>query len=96
MVKPGDTETCAKLESKESLRAYFDEDFPMVREKINRTTGAGEGIKEMVDRSIHRTMHRSIGPQQTERGSSRHVMTRSYIHSFIHSFIHHARLYVCL
>ena len=29
LVKPGDAETCAKLESAESLRAYFDEDFPM-------------------------------------------------------------------
>ena len=29
LVKPGDKETCAKLESRESLRKYFDEDFPM-------------------------------------------------------------------
>lgn len=35
LVKPGDEETCAKLESKESLRRYFDEDFPMFAEYVS-------------------------------------------------------------
>ena len=35
LVKPGDAKTCAKLESKESLRAYFDEDFPMFTKYVS-------------------------------------------------------------
>jgi kynurenine 3-monooxygenase len=35
LVKPGDAETCDILESKESLRKYFDEDFPMFAQYVS-------------------------------------------------------------
>lgn len=47
LVKPGDTETCAKLESKESLRKYFDEDFPMFTEFVT-----DEDLDLMAKRSL--------------------------------------------
>ena len=46
LVKPGDAETCAKLESKESLRKYFDEDFPMFTKYVT-----DEDLELMVRRS---------------------------------------------
>lgn len=79
LVKPGDLETTSKLESLDTLRAYFDENFPMFApyvsdEELAKTASRPLSTLPTFSYAGGRCLHRDAGPDsfasETDRANA--------------------------